>query len=176
MLNIRTATTADLDALHEIGCRTYREHFSTLWSPAGLQAFLERDFSTHALRQSVESADSQMWLLVSNEHEQVVGLAKVNWSTSLPVTGEAGVELRKIYFLKSAAGLGYGKQLLQFICDQAIERAESLLWLTVLKSNANARRFYEAFGFQATGEIPFKTDLAEIGMDVMALELDKPGK
>ena len=58
-----------------------------------------------------------------------------------------GAELQKIYFLKSAAGLGYGKQLLQFISDRAVQRGERLLWLDVLKSNANAQRFYEAVAF-----------------------------
>jgi len=62
---------------------------------------------------------------------------------------------------------------LQFICDQAVQRGEHLLWLDVLKSNSNARRFYEAFGFRQIGEIPFDTDLAEVGMVVMGLELNR---
>lgn len=45
------------------------------------------------------------------------------------------------------------------------------MWLDVLKTNSNARRFYEAYGFQEIGEIPFNTDLAEIGMVVMGLQL-----
>jgi ribosomal protein S18 acetylase RimI-like enzyme len=84
-----------------------------------------------------------------------------------------GVELQKIYFLKSEAGRGYGNQLLNFICNRAIEHGERLLWLDVLKSNSNARRFYEGFGFQEIGEIPFKTDVAEIGMIVMVCELSQ---
>ena len=175
MLRIHQATPADLDALREVGCTTYREHFAHIWSPAGLQAFLDRDFSHDALRQSLETSDSPLWLLASDDNAQVVGLAKVNWSAPTPITGEVGAELRKIYFLKSAAGRGYGKRFMQFICDQAVARGERSLWLTVLKSNPGARRFYEAFGFKWIGEIPFKTDLAEIGMDVMGLELQRKG-
>lgn len=48
MIHIREATNADIDTLREIGCETYREHFSTLWSPAGLQGFLDPDFSQRA--------------------------------------------------------------------------------------------------------------------------------
>ncbi|BDB19658.1 hypothetical protein cym2001_30230 [Pseudomonas sp. CYM-20-01] len=44
------------------------------------------------------------------------------------------------------------------------------------KSNPDARRFYQAFGFQVMGEIPFKTDLAEIGMDVMGFDLKRLGQ
>ncbi|AKS09910.1 GNAT family N-acetyltransferase [Pseudomonas trivialis] len=171
MLNIREATEADLDSLQQVGCETYRQHFSTIWSPAGLQAFLDRDFSHGALRESLDLSDSHLWLLACDEHARVVGFAKVNWSAPAPLTGAIGAELRKIYFLKSAAGLGYGKQLMQYIRDLAVQRGESLLWLTVLKSNPSARRFYEAFGFQLIGEIPFNTDLAEIGMNAMGFEL-----
>lgn len=175
MLRIHQATRTDIDALREVGCRTYQEHFAQIWSPAGLQAFLDRDFSPAALGQSLESSDSQLWLLASDESSQVVGLAKINWSAPAPITAKMGAELRKIYFLKSAAGHGYGRQLVQFICDQAVQRGHNFLWLTVLKSNPDARRFYEACGFESVGEIPFKTDLAEIGMDVMGLKLQQPG-
>lgn len=173
MINIREATKADLDVLREVGCETYREHFSAIWSLAGMQGFLNQDFSPSALGKSLESSASHLWLIASDDSGRVVGFSKVNWSTPAPLTGEVGVELQKIYFLKSEAGRGYGKQLLRFICNRAIERGERLLWLDVLKTNSNARRFYEGFGFQEIGEIPFKTDLAEIGMVVMACELSR---
>ncbi|WP_223549706.1 GNAT family N-acetyltransferase [Pseudomonas sp. A-B-19] len=173
MINIREATKADLNVLREVGCETYREHFSAIWSLAGMQGFLNQDFSPCTLGKSLESSASHLWLIASDESGRVVGFSKVNWSTPAPLTGTVGAELQKIYFLKSVAGRGYGKQLLHFICNRAIERGERLLWLDVLKTNSNARRFYEGFGFQEVGEIPFKTDLAEIGMVVMACELSR---
>ncbi|MFL1416838.1 GNAT family N-acetyltransferase [Pseudomonas fildesensis] len=171
MINIREATNTDIDVLHEIGCKTYREHFSTIWSPAAMQDFLDQDFSPSVLSRSLEASDEHAWLIASGESDQVVGFAKVNWSKAAPLTDEPGAELQKIYFLKSAAGLGYGKQFLHAICDRAIQRGERSVWLDVLKTNSNARRFYEAYGFQEIGEIPFNTDLAEIGMVVMGLQL-----
>ncbi|WP_339479956.1 hypothetical protein [Pseudomonas sp. RL_5y_Pfl2_73] len=55
MINIREATTADLDVLREIGCETYQEHFSDIWSPSGMQGFLNQDFSPTSLGKSLES-------------------------------------------------------------------------------------------------------------------------
>jgi len=173
VVNIREATKADLDVLREIGCETYQEHFSDIWSVSGIQDFLNQDFSPTSLGKSLESPACHLWLIASDESGRVVGFSKVNWSTPAPLTGELGAELQKIYFLKSEAGRGYGKQLLHFICRRAIERGERLLWLDVLKTNSNARRFYEGFGFQEIGEIPFKTDRIEIGMVVMACELSR---
>jgi len=175
-LSIREATKADLDALRHVGCETYRQHFAQIWSPAGLQAFLDQDFAPSVLQSSLESSDRHLWLIASDEDSQVIGFSKVNWSTPAPITGEMGAELQKIYFLKSAAGLGYGKQMLQFISDRAGQRGEHLLWLDVLKSNTNAQRFYEAVGFRTLGEIPFSTDLTEIGMVAMGLALKELGK
>ncbi|MGE8097007.1 N-acetyltransferase family protein [Pseudomonas fluorescens] len=173
MINIREATKTDLDTLRRIGCETYREHFSAIWSLAGLQNFLNQDFSPSSLGKSLESSTNHMWLIASDDSGRDVGFSKINWSTPAPLTGEVGAELQKIYLLKSEAGRGYGNQLLRFICNRAIERAEPLLWLDVLKTNANARRFYEGFGFQEVGEIPFKTDIAEIGMLVMVYGLSR---
>jgi len=52
---------------------------------------------------------------MSHDHRlaTVVRLAKVNWSAPAPIMGEIGAELRKIYFLKSAAGRGYGQTWLK---------------------------------------------------------------
>lgn len=171
MISIRNATTSDIDTLREVGCQTYREHFSTLWSPAGMQGFLEQDFSPTTLRQSLGLPGRHAWFIACDEQGNAVGFAKVNWAVPAPLTGEVGAELQKIYLLKSAAGLGYGKQLLQCVRDEVAQRGEPLLWLDVLKTNANAQGFYEAFGFRRIGEIPFSTDLADIGMVVMGLEL-----
>ena len=60
---------------------------------------------------------------------------------------------------------------MQCVRDEVAQRGEHLLWLDVLKTNVSAQGFYEAFGFRRMGEIPFSTDLADIGMVVMGLQL-----
>lgn len=171
MITIREATTEDIQALSAIGIETYREHFSDIWTATGMQDFLNQDFSFDALQRSLQLPAAHCWLLASDAEGRVVGFAKVNWSKPMPVSAEVGAELQKIYFLKSQAGNGYGKQLLQVICQMAKEREERFVALDVLRSNANAQRFYERFGFEAVGEIPFSTDKAEIGMVVMRCDL-----
>ncbi|MGK5044756.1 N-acetyltransferase family protein [Janthinobacterium sp. GB4P2] len=170
MINIREAEITDLRALQEIGYQTYREHFSDIWSAAGISEFLDQDFSPSTLENSLNSL-KQVWLVASDESGKLVGFAKVNLSKPAPISGEVGLELQKIYFLKSEAGRGYGKQLLSYIHDLALEHRESLIWLDVLKTNLSARRFYAKQGFQERGEIPFQTDKVAIGMVVMVCQL-----
>ncbi|MFA7943209.1 N-acetyltransferase family protein [Pseudomonas brenneri] len=167
MIGIREATIEDIPLLRNLGMATYREHFSDIWSAAGMQDFLNKDFSIRELQQSIESPACHCWLMAFDADNQGVGFAKINWSKPMPLPGQVGAELQKIYFLKTQAGRGYGKQLLQFIFQSAKNRQQGSIWLEVLKSNASAQRFYESCGFEVRGEIPFSTDKADIGMVVM---------
>ena len=173
MISIREATIEDIPLLQELGMKTYREHFSEIWTATGMQNFLNEDFSTREMQKSIESPAHHCWLIAFDETNHAVGFSKVNWSKPMPLPGQVGSELQKIYFLKSQAGKGYGKQLLQLIHQYAKTRKEGAIWLDVLKSNTSAQRFYENCGFEALGEIPFSTDKADIGMVVMRCDLSR---
>ncbi|MBT2373072.1 hypothetical protein [Pseudomonas fluorescens] len=56
MITIREATIEDLHILQDIGIETYKEHFSDIWTAAGIQNFLSEDFSSRELQKSIESS------------------------------------------------------------------------------------------------------------------------
>lgn len=164
---IRIAGIDDLPELQTIACATYREHFAHCWTEAGLQAFLDRDFSTQALQTALRDT-GQCWLLMSDASGGAVGYAKVNWARSEHVSGASGAELQKIYFRADAVGRGYGTALLARIVREALQHGEPAVWLNVLKTNEAARRFYAAHGFAIAGELPYRTDAGdEAGMWTM---------
>jgi ribosomal protein S18 acetylase RimI-like enzyme len=173
-LKIRTASVGDLASIQAIGRETYLEHFPSIWSDGYLQEFLRQDFSAQALQHSLSSPD-HTWLIAQDASASVVGYAKLNWDRPEPISNRMGTELQKIYFRAHAAGNGYGGALLEFIVDMAARRSD-MLWLDVLKSNVGAQRFYASRGFRTLGEIPFNTDLLEIGMLVMARRLTTNGR
>ena len=168
-LKIRIASVSDLSAIQIIGRETYHEHFPSIWSEDYLQEFLRQDFSRQSLQHSL-SSPSHTWLIAQDTSETVVGYAKLNWDRPEPISNRFGTELQKIYFRSYTTGKGYGGALLEFIVDMAEKRSD-MLWLDVLKSNLGAQRFYASRGFRAIGEIPFNTDILEIGMLVMARQL-----
>lgn len=170
-LHVRDANPDDLETLQDIGCTTYREHFSEIWTAAGMQRFLAADFSSETLTSSLTATEQHLWLLAEDSAGNAMGFAKLNWNSPMPLGNKAGGELQKIYLLKSATGKGYGEQLLRVICERALARQQHLLWLDVLQSNRAAQDFYARFGFRSCGEIPFSTDLLDIGMQVMAYDL-----
>ena len=166
-IRIRQALIADLREVQTIARDTNIEHFAHAWSGPGLQSFLQREFSDEALRASL-SSPAHVWFLLEASDEGVVGYAKVNWSRIEPITGKSGAELQKIYFRASATGRRFGSALLARISAAATAAGEPMLWLNVLCSNADARRFYAAHGFETVGQMPFRTDLGEeIGMWTM---------
>lgn len=171
MITIREADSRDIQALKAIGCATYREHFASIWSAAGMQQFLDQDFSSAHLQASLAARDRHLWLLALDPQQQPIGFAKLNWVRPVPGSERCGAELQKIYLLKSQAGQGHGRRLLEEVLQRASAAGESCLWLDVLKSNSGARRFYESAGLRQIGEVPFSTDLEQIGMWVMACDL-----
>jgi ribosomal protein S18 acetylase RimI-like enzyme len=167
---IRTASPDDLGVVQAIGCETYREHFSSIWSPKGLEEFLSRDFSKPALQKSL-SSPQHTWLLVQDSRGSVVGYAKLNWDKQEPISGTVGAELQKIYFSASATGRGYGSRAIEHIVSVACKRDQAAIWLNVLASNKGAQRFYANAGFTLVGEIQFDTDIAKIEMAAMVRRL-----
>ena len=171
-MTIRPAEPGDLAALQFVGEASYRDHFAGIWTPAGLDAFLTADFSSAALRATLAAPQRHLWLLVFEGVDRPVGYAKINWGACDPISGLPGAELQKIYFLGACVGKGYGRALWERVVACMRARSWERLWLDVLKSNTTARRFYERNGLRTLGELPFCTDRVEVGMVVMARDLE----
>ena len=171
MLSVRPASLSDIPILERLGEATYRSHFTAIWSPARLEAYITAEYGAAALAESLTRPDLSLWL-IADLNGAPIGFAKLNWDRQLPVSpARSGTELQKIYLLAGQTGQGHGRALLDAAVDHARQRGDRLLWLDVLKSNAGARAFYERHGFKGVGEIPFATDLREIGMSVMVRRL-----
>ena len=68
-----------------------------------------------------------------------------------PLTGgePAVCELRKMYFLREARGVGMGAKLLAHALEEARRAGHRTCYLETLKSMVDARRLYESFGFRS---------------------------
>ena len=55
--------------------------------------------------------------------------------------------------------------------SEAQAAGEPLVWLDVIKPNEAGVRFYERYGFARVGELPWATDLREVGKWVMVRRL-----
>ncbi|MDR3412230.1 MAG: GNAT family N-acetyltransferase [Formivibrio sp.] len=176
-MHIRIAGIEDCRSLQKIGLNTYREHFSDIWTEQGLSYFLERDFSEDTISASLSVPEKNTWLIASRSaNGEPVGFAKINWHSPLPENKETGAELQKIYLLRYAKGMGIGKILVNRVFELALTKAEPCVWLDVLKTNKAAQIFYKHMGFNPILEIPFKTDIQDIGMIVMKRSISELGR
>jgi GNAT superfamily N-acetyltransferase len=164
---IRYASPGDAEEIAELGTSTYAAHFGELWSPEGLAAFLASQFSVERIRAELEEGDAIRYVVADREGE-LVGFAKI--SRDRPVTGlegERGLWLQKLYLRPKVTGKGIGSVLLHAVGGIAEQIGEDRIWLDVLRSNAGAIRLYERHGFVHRIQIPWASDLRDIGMWVM---------
>ncbi|MFJ4234627.1 GNAT family N-acetyltransferase [Serratia nevei] len=170
MFTVRQALLEDLTQVRDIGIRTYRAHFGELWRyPHELEAFLAEDFSVSALERTPRDPDV-CWLLAYKD-DALVGYARVNFDSLLAATQRRGAELQKIYFLPDYAGRGFGRQFFEQVQRRAVERRQPLLWLEVLKQNADAQRFYQRQGLAVCGEAQYTSEQGAIELWAMSKAL-----
>jgi len=150
-----------------LGSAAYRDHYTSLWSPEGLARYLEAEFAPARVAAEL-AGDAVRYLLALDDDGRAIGFAKMRPRAPLPVADEHGLELQKIYFRADAVGCGHGARLLDAVVAAARADGEPLVWLDVLRSNEAAARFYARHGFVRRGQVPFATDLGEIGMWVMS--------
>lgn len=166
-VSIREAEPDDAAALAAFGLRTYVSHYGGYWSTVALRDYLARHFATEQV--AAELSDPQrVRVLLAEDHGGIVGYAKLVHDRAVPgQPGERGTELEKLYVAAGRTGQGIGSLLVSHAGALAAALGNPVLWLDVLKSNFSGIRLYQRLGFRIRGELPFATDLRNIGMWVM---------
>jgi ribosomal protein S18 acetylase RimI-like enzyme len=164
-VSIAVANPGDADVLAEVGARSYRAHFGRLWTPRGLDAYVAAEYGAKRIREEI--AGQSTHYLLARVGDEVAGFAKVSRDRQVPVGESVGMELEKIYLLPDFTGGGHGSALIGAVLDVAAEHDQPVVWLDVLEENEGGRRLYERHGFSVVGQLPFATDLREIGFWVM---------
>ncbi len=101
-----------------------------------------------------------------------MGYAKIQLnSPSEFIESTKSCKLQKIYVLKEYLSQGIGAQLNQLIYDKAISNNSQYIWLSVLKSNEKAVRFYERNLYTITGEHLFSIGKEYFDFWVMSKKL-----
>lgn len=169
-MKIIHASIEHLSSLHQISSQTYRQHFSEIWTEQGIQQFIQQQYSLENIQKSLEHPD-HIWLLLQNDQQKILGYAKLILNTFQPNLGIHAAELEKIYVLEQALGQNIAAELMKYMLEFAQNNAQQFIYLEVLKNNLRAQKFYQKFSFEEKLEIPFSTDLYEIGMLIMLKEL-----
>jgi len=143
-LTFRRANAADLEDIvalladDELGRR--REDPDPPLNPRYIDAFAAID------------ADRNQFLAVVEEGGEIVGCLQLSFIPGLSRLGLWRGQIESVRIASSRRGGGLGKRMFEWAIDECRKRGCEIVQLTTDKSRADARRFYEQFGFVASHE------------------------
>lgn len=83
---------------------------------------------------------------------EVVATAQLTLIPNLSISGTLRAQIEGVRVARSQRGQGTGDALIQFLIDRARDAGAGLVQLTTNKQRADALRFYERLGFEASHE------------------------
>jgi GNAT superfamily N-acetyltransferase len=143
-LTFRRANAADLEDIvalladDELGRR--REDPDPPLNPRYIDAFAAID------------ADRNQFLAVVEEGGEIVGCLQLSFIPGLSRLGLWRGQIESVRIASLRRGGGLGKRMFEWAIDECRKRGCEIVQLTTDKSRADARRFYEQFGFVASHE------------------------
>ena len=157
-ITIRKAVDADVPLLSQLGIETFREtfldDFRIPYSESDLATFLPAAYGEAAIAGYVANPAYQHFIVEADG--AAVGYSLVG-PNGLPhdETRPGDGELKRIYLLKTAKGLGAGQALHTTSIGWLEAAGHDRIWLGVWSGNLRAQRFYEKNGFVKVGEYRF---------------------
>ena len=151
---IKRAGLDDLEALVDIGRRTFAETFGPHNTEENMRLYLSRSLTDGAIKSELENDASEFYFALVDS--AVAGYMKIKYNSSVDGLKEfTSVEIERIYVLRKFQQSGLGKKLLERAVRLAAEAGYEYVWLGVWEHNANAIGFYEHLGFTPFGQQPF---------------------
>lgn len=150
-MEIRPAAVSDATQMGEVHVRSWQSAYRGLMPQAHLDG-LDPGRSAQMWQRRASSVDwSRGGCLVVVEDAVVVGFADFGSTRDDDGDRNQVAEVAAIYLSPAAWGKGCGRELMAAALGQLTRLGYRQVTLWVLDTNARARRFYEAAGFQADG-------------------------
>lgn len=145
MYTIRKATIKDVETIRALAKEIWYDTYLPILAEAQLEYMLGEIYSTKKLSAQIKNNEQTFLVLV--EDKQIVAFA----AYSQREEDSDIYKLHKIYCLPATQGKGYGKVLINTVCEAVIKAGKHLLELNVNRHN-KAKNFYEKMGFKVIYE------------------------
>ena len=144
-ISLEKISVLDVEWLQEISKQTFVETFAAVNTESNMLQYLNEALSIQTLSDEMMKKDSEFYF--AKIEDKIVGYLKLNFGDSQTESiDENGMEIERIYVLKSFHGEGIG----QYMFDEAIAIARqkqlNFLWLGVWEENHRALNFYKKNG------------------------------
>jgi len=147
-MQLSPARISDVPVLARIHADSWRAAYRGLIPDSYLERFTYQR-REESFRQSLAANAEETYLIQQND--QVVGLLTLGAARDSDVDIHCTGEIWGIYLSPSTWRKGIGKQVVQAAEAMLQARGCETIVLWVLEKNQQARRFYEAMGFNADG-------------------------
>lgn len=168
---ILPANKDDARIIALLGRVTFNETFGHLFQEQNdLLNYNDQTFSVSKITSSLGKKRNIYWLALADELP--VGYAKLKLNSSTPFLNAGQVcQLQKIYVLSDFLSLRIGLSLQQALIEESEKRGFEYIWLSVLKDNERAVRFYIKNGFKEIGDHNFSIGNEDFDFMAMAKKL-----
>ena len=150
---IRRIFISDVEALQNIGRKTFRETFEEVNSEEDMLKYEAENLSLEKLTQELENPNSEFYF--AEKEGEILGYLKLNFGDAQTEKLEEGYEIERIYVLKAFHGMKVGQILFEKAMQIGKEKEMFSVWLGVWEENHRALRFYEKNGFEVFGKHNF---------------------
>jgi GNAT superfamily N-acetyltransferase len=157
MIDIFPATSEDFITIKDLAYRIWPETYGEILSEKQLAYMLDLFYDEKALQKNID--DNHNFILIQ-ENNQIVGFADYE----LHYKNERTTRIHKIYVLPEIQGKGFGKKIIQYIENKALENNDVKLSLNVNRFN-KAKDFYESQGFKVVFEEDVELDFGYLMED-----------
>ncbi|RDY60829.1 GNAT family N-acetyltransferase [Flagellimonas nanhaiensis] len=173
-MQIRRANNSDAATIALLGRFTFTETFGHLFGDQqDLLDYLDRTFNVEKLHNSIDKPNNLYWLAFVDNLP--IGYAKLKLNSSSPFIESNNIcQLQKIYVLKDFLSKKVGLTLQSKLLEKAQNLGYEEIWLSVLKENLRAIRFYEKNGFRIIGDHGFQIGKEHFNFQAMSKKLSLP--
>ncbi|MEM9546776.1 MAG: GNAT family N-acetyltransferase [Bacteroidota bacterium] len=171
-IQTRLATPADVPIIALLGRITFGETFGHLFhDQQDLLDYFDDTFSVEKIEASLSKSTNVFWISFVNRLPVAYAKLKLDSPTSF-IASDNICQLQKIYVLKDFLSLKIGYQLQHILIEKAKELDYDHIWLSVLKSNERAIRFYKKFNFNPIGTHDFTIGKQTFNFFALSLQLN----
>ncbi len=155
---IRTARDEDAETLATLGRETFVDTFVTgfgiPYPKDDLATYFESAYGVEKMRARVRDPREAWWVV--ERAGEMIGFANTGpCGLPHPDVRPSHAELRRLYVVRKAQGLGLGTRLLEIALEWMEANTDGPLWLSVWSGNVKAQRLYAAYGFEKAGEYKY---------------------
>ncbi len=141
-MHIKTVTAkSQTKAIRDLAYEIWHEHYIPIIGKAQVDYMLEKFQSRKAI---TEQMDNGSLYFLSEHNNEPIGYMSVN------IKGKE-LFLSKFYVASANRGKGYGREMVAFLEDLAIDKGLNKISLTVNIHNSNSIKMYEKVGFHICG-------------------------